>query len=62
MSNILIWVSLDFSQPWALEIHYIEKKNSDFFKKNLSGNIHEIFSASIWSLFELGIYLFPCND
>ena len=27
ISNILIWVSLDFSQPWALEIHYIEKKN-----------------------------------
>ena len=33
MSNILIWVSLDFSQPWALEIHYIEKKNRLFEKK-----------------------------
>ena len=62
MSNVLIWVSLDFSQRWALEIHYIEKKNNDFFFLNLSGNIHEIFSASIWSLFELGIYLFACND
>ena len=36
MSNILIWVSLDFSQTWALEIHYIEKKNNDFLKKILA--------------------------
>ena len=61
VSNILIWVSLGFSQPWALEIHYIEKKRL-LFEKNLRGNMHDIFSALIWSLFELGIYLFPCND
>ena len=40
MSNILIWVSLDFSQPWALEIHYIEKKNNDFSKKKIYAVIY----------------------
>ena len=40
MSNILIWVSLDFSQPWALEIHYIEKKKQWLFEKQILAVIY----------------------
>ena len=34
--NILIWVSFDLFQPWALEIHYIEKQMMSFWKKILA--------------------------
>ena len=40
MSNILISVSLDFSQHWALEIHYIEKKTMTFQKKKIYAVIY----------------------
>ena len=36
MSNILIWVSLDFSQPGALEIQYVEQKMMTFEKEILT--------------------------
>ena len=54
LCNILIQISVIFSQHRASEILHDEEKMEDLSKKILSGNLHGIFSVSIWFLVDLG--------